>query len=99
MSAFSLGSQTVEPMSMSLCDAGYATALLDIWVRQREVLTLGQAVHKLTIAPAALFGIPNRGMLAEGSMADLVLFDPQAAGIVVTFVVGTQVYAQGMYTR
>jgi N-acyl-D-amino-acid deacylase len=86
-------------MSMSLCDAGYATALLDIWVRQREVLTLGQAVHKLTVAPAALFGIPNRGMLAEGSMADLVLFDPQAAGIVATFVVGTQVYAQGMYTR
>jgi N-acyl-D-aspartate/D-glutamate deacylase len=65
---------------MSLCDAGYATALLDIWVRQREVLTLGQAVHKLTVAPAALFGIPNRGMLAEGSMADLVLFDPQAGG-------------------
>jgi N-acyl-D-aspartate/D-glutamate deacylase len=60
-----------------LCDAGYATALLDIWVRQRQVLTLEQAVHKLTAVPAALFGIPNRGMLAEGNVADLVLFDPQ----------------------
>ena len=60
-----------------LCDAGYATALLDIWVRQREVLTLEQAVHKLTAVPAALFGIPQRGILAEGAVADLVLFDPQ----------------------
>jgi N-acyl-D-aspartate/D-glutamate deacylase len=60
-----------------LCDAGYATALLDIWVRQREVLSLEQAVHKLTAVPAALFGIPDRGRLAEGYVADLVLFDPQ----------------------
>jgi N-acyl-D-amino-acid deacylase len=60
-----------------LCDAGYATALLDIWVRQREVLTLEQAIHKLTAVPAALFGIPQRGTLVEGYVADLVLFDPQ----------------------
>ena len=60
-----------------LCDAGYATALLDIWVRQREVLTLEQAIHKLTAVPAALFGIPQRGTLVEGCVADLVLFDPQ----------------------
>jgi N-acyl-D-amino-acid deacylase len=60
-----------------LCDAGHATALLDIWVRQREVLSLEQAVHKLTAVPAALFGIPNRGTLADGYVADLVLFDPR----------------------
>ena len=60
-----------------LCDAGYATALLDIWVRQREVLTLEQAVQKLTAVLAAMFGIPDRGTLAEGHVADLVLFDPQ----------------------
>jgi N-acyl-D-amino-acid deacylase len=59
-----------------LCDAGYATAVLDIWVRQREALTLEKAVHKLTAVPAALFGIPQRGILAEGKVADLVLFDP-----------------------
>jgi N-acyl-D-aspartate/D-glutamate deacylase len=59
-----------------LCDVGYSTALLDIWVRQKKVLTLEKAVHKLTAAPAALFGIPNRGVLAEGKVADLVLFDP-----------------------
>jgi N-acyl-D-aspartate/D-glutamate deacylase len=60
-----------------LCDAGYATALLDIWVRQRQVLSLEQAVHKLTAVPAALFGIPQRGTLAVGKIADMVLFDPE----------------------
>jgi len=59
-----------------LCDAGYATALLDIWVRQRQALTLEQAIHKLTAVPAALFGIPQRGTLAVGKVADLVLLDP-----------------------
>jgi N-acyl-D-aspartate/D-glutamate deacylase len=48
-----------------------------VWVRQREVLSLEQAVRTLTAVPAALFGIPNRGTLAEGYVADLVLFDPQ----------------------
>jgi len=59
-----------------ICDVGYATALLDLWVRRRPVLTLEKAVHKLTQVPAALFGIPDRGVLAPGKVADLVLFDP-----------------------
>ena len=59
-----------------ICDVGYATALLDLWVRRRGALTLEKAVHKLTQVPATLFGIPSRGVLAEGRVADLVLFDP-----------------------
>jgi N-acyl-D-aspartate/D-glutamate deacylase len=59
-----------------ICDVGYATALLDLWVRQRKVLSLEKAVHKLTQVPATVFGIPGRGVLAEGKVADLVLFDP-----------------------
>jgi N-acyl-D-amino-acid deacylase len=59
-----------------ICDVGYATALLDIWVRQRKALSLEKAVHKLTQVPATVFGIPNRGVLAEGKVADLVLFNP-----------------------
>jgi N-acyl-D-aspartate/D-glutamate deacylase len=59
-----------------ICDVGYATALLDLWVRRRGVLTLERAVHKLTQVPATVFGIPDRGVLAPGKVADLVLFDP-----------------------
>ncbi len=59
-----------------LCDAGYATALLEIWVRKRKALTLESAVNKLTKVPADLYGIPDRGVLVEGKVADLVLFDP-----------------------
>jgi len=59
-----------------ICDVGYATAMLDLWVRQRGVLSLEKAVHKLTQVPATVFGIPNRGVLSEGKVADLVLFDP-----------------------
>ena len=59
-----------------ICDVGYATALLDLWVRRSGALSLEKAVHKLTQVPATLFGIPDRGVLAEGKVADLVLFDP-----------------------
>ena len=59
-----------------LCDAGYATYLLGKWVRQWEALTLERAVHRLTGEVADFFGIPDRGRLAAGAAADLVLFDP-----------------------
>jgi N-acyl-D-amino-acid deacylase len=60
-----------------LCDAGYATAVLQLWVRERHALTLEKAVQKLTSVPAALYGIADRGIVAEGKVADLVLFDPE----------------------
>jgi N-acyl-D-aspartate/D-glutamate deacylase len=60
-----------------LCDAGYATYLLGKWVRQWEALTLERAVHRLTGEVADFFGITNRGRIAVGAAADLVLFDPE----------------------
>ena len=59
-----------------LCDAPYATYLLGKWVRERQALTLEEAVRRLTMEPARLFGIPKRGKIAQGMAADLVLFDP-----------------------
>jgi N-acyl-D-aspartate/D-glutamate deacylase len=58
-------------------DAGYGLHLLGHWVRARQVLTLQDAVRKLTSHPAAVFGIAGRGSLAPGNFADLLLFDPQ----------------------
>jgi len=59
-----------------LCDVGYATYLLGRWVRENPVLTLEEGVRRLTSVPADLFGIPKRGRIAQGLVADLTLFDP-----------------------
>lgn len=44
-------------------------------VRERETLTLEEAVHKMTAKPAERFGLQGRGTLREGSYADVVVFD------------------------
>jgi N-acyl-D-amino-acid deacylase len=59
-----------------LCDAGYATYLLGKWVRERQALTLEEGVRRLTSEVAGFFGIADRGVIAPGKAADLVLFDP-----------------------
>ncbi|HVJ12314.1 MAG TPA: amidohydrolase family protein, partial [Burkholderiales bacterium] len=63
-----------------LCDSGYPTYVLGTWVRERKVLTLEEAVRRMTSDPADFFGIRNRGRLAPGMAADLVLFDPATVG-------------------
>jgi hypothetical protein len=60
-----------------LCDAGYATYLLGKWVRERQALTLEEGVRRLTSEVATFFGVPDRGVIAPGRVADLVLFDPE----------------------
>ena len=59
-----------------LCDACLPTDLLGNWVREREVLTLERAVHKLTGEPAGIYAFAGRGVLAEGNFADIAVFDP-----------------------
>jgi N-acyl-D-amino-acid deacylase len=59
-----------------LCDACFSTDLLGNWVRERKVMTLERAVHKLTGEPAAVYGLDERGTVAVGKMADLCVFDP-----------------------
>jgi N-acyl-D-amino-acid deacylase len=63
-----------------LCDACYATYLLGHWVRDKKTFTIEQAVHNLTQRPAEMFGISDRGLLAEGRPADVVVFDPKTVG-------------------
>ena len=63
-----------------LCDSGYPTYLLGTWVREREVLSLPEAVRRLTSDPADLFGIRDRGRLLPGLAADITIFDPMTVG-------------------
>ncbi|MAG29476.1 MAG: amidohydrolase [Deltaproteobacteria bacterium] len=59
-----------------LCDAPLPTDLLGNWVRERGVIPLEQAVHKLTGEPAGIFRFEDRGELREGAHADICVFDP-----------------------
>src|SRR5216683_4600086 len=63
-----------------LCDAGYPTYLLGTWVRERQIMTLEQAIPRLTAQPADLFGIKGRGRLKVGNAADIAIFDPATIG-------------------
>jgi N-acyl-D-aspartate/D-glutamate deacylase len=63
-----------------LCDAGYTTYLLGTWSREKQVLSLEDAVRRITSEPAALFGFPQRGRLAAGLPADIAIFDYNTIG-------------------
>jgi N-acyl-D-aspartate/D-glutamate deacylase len=57
------------------CDAGYPTYLLGTWSRDKQLLSLEQAVKRLTSEPAHLFGFADRGQLMPGMAADFSIFD------------------------
>jgi N-acyl-D-aspartate/D-glutamate deacylase len=59
-----------------LCDACFSTDLLGNWVRDKDVMPLEKAIHKLTGEPAGVFGLADRGTLEIGKAADVVVFDP-----------------------
>src|SRR6478752_3233587 len=61
-----------------LCDACFATDLLGNWVRDKEVMPLEHAIHKLTGEPAGVFGLRDRGTIEVGKAADVVVFDYDA---------------------
>ncbi|MBB2967444.1 N-acyl-D-amino-acid deacylase family protein [Leifsonia aquatica] len=83
------------------------------YVREENVLRLEDAIVHLSARPAALLGLTDRGRIAPGMVADLVLFDPatvadratfaeprqQAAGIPWVFVAGEAVIADGRRTE
>ncbi|MQA02604.1 MAG: amidohydrolase family protein [Streptosporangiales bacterium] len=64
---------------------GTFARVLGRYVREQGVLDLADAVHRMTRLPAETFGLTGRGSLAEGSYADVVVFDPETVDDVATF--------------
>ena len=59
-----------------LCDAGFGLHLFGHWVRERGDLTLPEAVKRVTSDVAIAYRIADRGRIAPGAWADLLMFDP-----------------------
>ncbi len=91
---------------------GSFARLLGKYVREEKVITLAEAVRKLTSLPAENLKLDRRGRLKKGCYADVVVFDPAtitdhatfekphqyATGMVHVFVNGTQVLKDGQHT-
>jgi N-acyl-D-amino-acid deacylase len=82
------------------------------YVRDEQIVPLEEGIRRLTSLPAANLGVKERGRIAEGYFADLVIFDPStirdhatydkphqySTGVAHVFVNGTQVLANGEHT-
>ena len=64
----------------TLCNADFPSYLLSHWVRETSVLSIEEAVARITSHPAEVFGLSDRGNLKPGYAADIVIFDPQRVG-------------------
>lgn len=114
-----------EPYSCVISDATYPENglmhprvfgniphLLEEYVRVRNLLTIEEAVHKITGLPAERFGLAGKGVIAPGMDADLCLFDlanirqtgtwtqpdRHAAGMDTVFVMGRPALLDGVFT-
>jgi N-acyl-D-aspartate/D-glutamate deacylase len=74
--AFSDSGAHVSQMS----DSSIQTHLLAHWVRDCQDFTLEEAIRMLTLAPARAWGFHDRGLVREGLVADLNVFDPDTVG-------------------
>jgi N-acyl-D-amino-acid deacylase len=86
--------------------------VLGHYVREKKILTTEDAIRKMTSFPATKYGLKDRGLLKEGMVADIVVFDPDVitetgtidypnrypTGIEYVLVNGKLVVDQGTYT-
>ncbi len=69
--------------------------ILSRYVRDEKLLTIEQAIHKMTGLPASRVGLRERGLLRAGMYADVTIFDPQRVRDRATFEAPNQ-YAEGI---
>lgn len=63
-----------------MCGASYPTEFLADCIRGKKLVSVERAVQMLSMEPAALFGLKDRGQLIEGAFADIVVFNPETIG-------------------
>mgnify|MGYP006164056193 CR=1 FL=1 len=63
-----------------IMDSSLQTHLLSYWVREKEAMSLEEAVRQITYNTATMWGLHDRGLLREGMAADVVVFDPDTVG-------------------
>ena len=63
-----------------MCGSNYPTSFLGDCLRKRKLVPMERAIQMMTEQPAELFGLPDRGRVAEGLCADLFVFDPETVG-------------------
>jgi N-acyl-D-aspartate/D-glutamate deacylase len=63
-----------------IMDSSLQTHLLSYWVREKQALTLEEAVRQITYNTATMWGLHDRGLVREGLAADLVVFDEGTIG-------------------
>ena len=63
-----------------MCGAPYTTDFIADCLRGKKLWPVEKAVQALSDAPARLFGLRDRGRVAAGMHADLVVFDPKTVG-------------------
>jgi N-acyl-D-amino-acid deacylase len=68
-------------LNTNFCTAGESSYVLGEWVRERELLTLEDAIRRLTFQPARITGLHDRGLVREGMAADLMVFDLARIGV------------------
>ena len=63
-----------------IINASLPSHLLSVWVRERQVFSIEQAIRMLTLVPSTVWGFTDRGLLREGLVADLNVIDPATVG-------------------
>src|SRR5437867_12644057 len=67
-------------LNTNFCTAGESSYVLGQWVRDRELMTLEDAIRRLTFQPARILGLHDRGLVREGLAADPMVFDLSTIG-------------------
>ena len=67
------------------CDAGYGLYMLENWVRKNGLMSIEEAIHRLTGRQADIYRIDQRGRLVPGQYADILMLDKDSVGVTEPF--------------